>query len=406
VRLYAVRTSLICAAFLLGLCSATAAQETRESELEQRRREKAASKAKDGRNKIERLLLKLEDDLVPGRLFNPHHGVFVRAGGLGEGAGTAVGPAYRWRRDNLVFTTTSAISLRRYWIVDGTLDVPSVGSDRLSGQVYARGRDYPQEDFFGAGPASRVENQTDFRLKDTAIRGGLTARLTPWLSAGGAVEYLSPRISPGTDDRYPDTVTAIDPRFAAGLLEQPDYMRYEGRVDLDYRNPKLNARNGGRYLFIVSRYADRDLDRYSFVRADIDLQQFIPFFHEHRYFALRGLLTATSTDDANEVPFFLQPTLGGAYTLRGFRAYRFRDRHRMLLQGEYRYIINAFVTGAVFYEAGKVASDRRQLDFKDLERSYGFGLRFGSRQGVGLRTDLALGSGEGTRFLVRFDNVF
>ena len=117
-------------------------------------------------------------------------------------------------------------------------------------------------------------------------------------------------------------------------------------------------------------------------------------------------MTTTSTSAGQEVPFYLQPTLGGAYTLRGFRAYRFRDRHRLLLQGEYRYIVNAFVTGALFYEAGKVAAERGDLDVKDLERSYGFGLRFGSRQGVGLRTDLAFGSGEGTRFLLRFDNVF
>ena len=397
---------LLCAALLLGLCPSAAAQETREAELEKRRRDKAASQPKDRRNKVERVLFKLEDDLVLARLFNPHHGVFVRFGGLGEGAGTAAGPAYRWRSDNVVFTTTSAVSLRRYWVVDGTLDLPSLGTDRLSGQLYARRRDYPQEDFFGIGAFTPVEGQTDFRLKDTAVRGGLTAHLTPWLSAGGAVEYLSPRVSAGTDKRYPDTVTTVDPRFAPGLQEQPDFMRYEGRVDLDYRNPQLNARKGGRYLFTVSRYADRDLGRYSFTRTDVDLQQFIPFFHEHRYFALRGLMTTTSTDAGQDVPFYLQPTLGGAYTLRGFRAYRFRAPHRLLLQGEYRYIVNAFLTGALFYEAGKVAASRGDLDLKDLERSYGFGLRFGSRQGVGLRTDVAFGSGEGTRFLLRFDNVF
>ena len=401
-----LRTFLIYTALLLGLCEPVAAQETREAELEKRRREKAASEPRDPRNRVERLLFKLEDDLLLGRLFNPHHGVFVRFGGLGEGAGTAVGPAYRWRSDSVVFTTTSALSLRRYWIVDGTLDAPRLGSDRLSGQLYAHRRDFPQEDFFGTGPYSSVEDQTDFRLKETAIRGSVTAHLKPWLSAGGGVEYLSPRVSAGTDKRYPDTVTAIDLRFAPGLQEQPDFLRYEGRVDLDYRNPTLNARKGGRYLFTVSRYADRDLGRYTFTRTDVDLQQYIPFFHEHRYLALRGLMTTTSTSAGQEVPFYLQPTLGGAYTLRGFRAYRFRDRHRLLLQGEYRYIVNAFVTGALFYEAGKVAAERGDLDLKDLERSYGFGLRFGSRQGVGLRTDLAFGSSEGTRFLLRFDNVF
>lgn len=398
---------LLISLFLLStLVSPLIAQDSREVDLEKRRREKAAAGAKERRAGLERLLFKLEDDLLLTRLLNPHHGLFLRIGALGEGAGFAAGPALRLRTDDIVFTTTSAFSLRRYWIVDGTLDILRLGSDRVSAQLYGRRRDYPQEDFFGLGPDSRVEDQTDFRLKDTAVRGGLAFHLTPWLTAGGAVEYLAPDVARGTDSRFPDTVSVVDPRFAPGLTEQPDFMRYEGRLDLDYRDPGLNPRNGGRYAFTVSRYADRDLDRYSFTRADVDLQQFIPFFNEHRYFALRGLLTTTSTDGDNEVPFYLQPTLGGAYGLRSFRAYRFRDRHRMLLQGEYRYIVNTFVTGALFYEAGKVAAARRDLDFEDLERSYGFGLRLGSRQGVVFRSDIAFGGGEGTRILLRFDNVF
>jgi hypothetical protein len=401
-----VKPLLICLFLLSSLVSPVIAQETREADLEKRRREKADSQRKERRAGLERFLFKLEDDLLLTRLFNPHHGLFVRFGGLGEGAGLAAGPAFRWRTDDIVFTTTSAVSLRRYWVVDGTVDVPRLGSNRVSAQLYGRRRDYPQEDFFGPGPDSRLEDQTDFRLKDTAVRGGLAFHLTPWLSARGAVEYLAPDVSRGTDSRFPDTVSVFDPRFTPGLTEQPDFMRYEGLLDLDYRDPGLNPRNGGRYTFTVSRYADRDLDKYSFTRADVDLQQFIPFFHEHRHIALRGLLTTTNTDGGNQVPFYLQPTLGGAYGLRSFRAYRFRDRHRMLLQAEYRYIVNAFVTGALFYEAGKVAAARSDLDFEDLERSYGFGLRLGSRQGVVFRSDIAFGGGEGTRILLRFDNVF
>ena len=401
-----VKSILIGLFLLSSVVSPAIAQDTRKADLEKRRRDKADSDGKERRAGLEGFLYKLENDLLLTRLFNPHHGLFLRIGGLGEGGGFAAGPALRLRTDDIVFTTTSAFSLRRYWIVESALDVPRLGSNRLSAQLYGRRRDYPQEDFFGLGPDSQVEDQTDFRLTDTAARGSLAFHLTPWLTAGGAVEYLAPDVSRGTDSRYPDTVSVVDPRFAPGLTEQPDFMRYEGRLDLDYRNPALNARNGGRYTFTVSQYEDRDLDRYSFVRADVDLQQYIPFFHEHRYFALRGLFTTTSTDGGNEVPFYLQPTLGGAYGLRSFRAYRFRDRHRMLLQGEYRYIVNAFVTGALFYEAGKVAPSRSDLDFKDLERSYGFGLRLGSRQGVVFRGDIAFGGGEGSRILLRFDNVF
>ena len=50
--------------------------------------------------------------------------------------------------------------------------------------------------------------------------------------------------------------------------------------------------------------------------------------------------------------------------------------------------------------------DRDDLDFDHLESDYGFGLRIGSTAGVVLRLDVAFGSGEGTRYLLRFNNVF
>jgi hypothetical protein len=53
-----------------------------------------------------------------------------------------------------------------------------------------------------------------------------------------------------------------------------------------------------------------------------------------------------------------------------------------------------------------VAARARDLDLADLSRDYGFGLRLGSGAGVALRADIAFGSGEGPRLLVRFDNVF
>ncbi len=45
-------------------------------------------------------------------------------------------------------------------------------------------------------------------------------------------------------------------------------------------------------------------------------------------------------------------------------------------------------------------------DIGRLERDYGFGLRAGSRSAVAVRVDVAFGGREGTRFLVRFDDVF
>ena len=53
------------------------------------------------------------------------------------------------------------------------------------------------------------------------------------------------------------------------------------------------------------------------------------------------------------------PSLGGGSNLRGYSSWRFRDRNSLLLQGEWRIMVNRFMDTAFFYDAGKVTSAHR-----------------------------------------------
>jgi hemolysin activation/secretion protein len=100
------------------------------------------------------------------------------------------------------------------------------------------------------------------------------------------------------------------------------------------------------------------------------------------------------------------PTLGGNDSLRGFRNYRFRGPHAMLLQAEYRFEVWSGLDAALFYDAGKVALQRSDLSFKNLEKDYGFGFRFNTAQGVIMRVDAAFGSRDGNYLHIVFGGVF
>ena len=91
----------------------------------------------------------------------------------------------------------------------------------------------------------------------------------------------------------------------------------------------------------------------------------------------------------------MQPTLGGARSLRGYHTFRYRDRAAVLLQAEYRWRINEFVTGALFYDTGAVGATLDDLG--RFERNYGIGLRAGNRMGSAFRIDFAFGGREGNR---------
>ena len=153
-----------------------------------------------------------------------------------------------------------------------------------------------------------------------------------------------------------------------------------GFLEIDYREPK-NARKGGWYRIDFSRFDDRTTGRYTFNRVDADLRQFVGFLSERRVLATRLFVSTSDTKPDAVMPFYLMPTLGGKDTLRGFREYRFRGPHAILAQAEYRFEIWSGLDGALFYDAGKVADRRADLNFKNLERDYGFGFRFNTDAG-------------------------
>ena len=125
-----------------------------------------------------------------------------------------------------------------------------------------------------------------------------------------------------------------------------------------------------------------DNEQYSFRSLEAEVTQMIPLMRANWVIALRGLATVTDVDATEAVPFFMLPSLGGGKTLRGFPDSRFRDRHRLVMNAELRWTPARFLDMALFYDAGKVAAQKGDLDFRDLEDSYGIGMRIHRRERV------------------------
>jgi outer membrane protein assembly factor BamA len=221
-----------------------------------------------------------------------------------------------------------------------------------------------------------------------------------------SIERLTPHIGHGQNPQSPSVEELFDVSRIPGFIDQPDFIRYEVAADVNYRMPRGNPRKGGRYYVGYQFFDDRDLGRYTFRRFDTELQHYIPFLNERRVIALRALTSVSDADRGHEVPFYFQRTLGGDDDLRGFRKFRFRDENMLLLQAEYRWEIFTALDGAIFYDAGKVASRPGDLTLKDLESDYGIGFRFGSNTGIFLRVEGAFGSRAGNHFVFRYGHVF
>jgi hypothetical protein len=356
---------------------------------------------------FERALICLENDRLLERLLNPAEGFYPKIGTITPGGGFSFGPAYR--RPGLLgghadFSAFGSVSMQKYWMLDTRLTLPRLSNGAVQVDVGAQRYDFPSEDFFGLGPESRRQDDVTYGLQNLAVGGGVAVKPRDWLTFGGRADWLTPRISGGVRGR---SITEVfTDATAPGLETQPDFLRYGLYADLNYREPRGNPRRGGRYVVGYEQFDDRDGARYTFDRVETDLQQYVPLFSDRRVLALRAFASFSEAEPGRQVPFYLQRTLGGPDDLRGFRRFRFRDTNVLLLQAEYRWEIFTAMDGALFYDAGTVAADRRDLSLGELESDYGIGFRFGTVNGIFLRVEGAFGSSGGKHLVLRFGHVF
>ena len=87
--------------------------------------------------------------------------------------------------------------------------------------------------------------------------------------------------------------------------------------------------------------------------------------------AMHGWLVASDTAADAWVPFYLQPSLGGHNTLRGYSDYRFHDRNLLVVNRRDAHRALHPLDAAVFADAGNVAA--RVADLNLDKRSYGVG---------------------------------
>ena len=403
-----IRIVVLMAAQLLAAAAALAQEPaTRAEALAREREEKAARLEPPAPSRVERTLLALENGRLFERILNPAEGLYPKIGNITAGSGLAAGPAYRRPalfNEHADFSAFAMVSTQAYWMLEARLGT-SLPEERLVfADVHGRLYEFPTEDFFGLGPASGRDDHVTYGLRgaEAGVTGGI--RPAPWLAFGGGVAYLTPSVGPGSGER--PIGDRFDAAEAPGLDAQPDFVRYELSAEVNTREPRGNPRRGGRYVLAVQRFDDRGMERFGFNRIEAELQQYVPFLQERRVLAFRAFASTTDAGDGQEAPFYFQRTLGGPDDLRGFRRFRFRDQHVLLLQAEYRWEIFTAVDGAIFYDAGKVASRREDLTLRDLESDYGIGFRFGTRNGVFLRVEGAFGSSGGAHFILRFGHVF
>ena len=372
-----------------AFASATAMAQTPGTRAEAIAIEKAA-KARQLRpaepSKAEKYVDRLEDMLLGGGLrFRPWFESAYAGGGF------TLGAAYRrFVSPYNTIDLRGSYTLSGYKRIEAEFLAPNLFDRRGVVSVIGGWREATQVGFYGIGTANTSsDDRANYSFTQPYVSTTLEVRPTRrYFVLGGGIDYSQWDQGPG-DGSAPSVEEVYTPDTLPGLGASPTYLHVQGGAAFDWRRPGAGyARSGGAYGVTLHDFVDTD-GEFGFRRVDYDAVQHIPILRDAWVLSLHGRVETTYGRDEQEIPFFMLPALGGGSTLRGFTSWRFRDRHSILLQAEWRVLANRFLDMAVFYDAGKVVGRRGDLDFTDLKDDFGLGFRFHGPAATPLRIELA-----------------
>jgi hypothetical protein len=387
-----------------GATTSVVAQEpeaaTREAAIEQAQAEKVKTLHPYVPGKFEGLMNRAEDILVNGV---PRWHPFLESADYGGGFTLGAGYAHHVSPYNLL-DVRGSYSILGYKRIETEFTAPRLFHRRGSLTLLGGWREATQAAFYGLGMGTSKDDRTDFDFRQPYGSGTLTLWPTRrLLMLRGGLELSQWSLRPA-EGEFPAVETVYTPATLPGVGTKTTYLHSQGTAGLDWRTSPGYSRRGGFYGVTLHDYADQD-ERFGFREIDYEVIQHVPILREAWVISLRGIARTTYSKTDQQVPFFMLPYVGSGSTLRGFTSHRFRDQNGLTLQAEWRIMANRFMDTAIFYDTGKVAARRADLDLDGLKSDYGFGVRLHGPFTTPLRIEVAK-SPEGLRLIVATHPIF
>jgi surface antigen Omp85-like protein len=359
---------------------------SRQGAIEEEQAAKATKLRPYTSGKVERIFRRIDTVLEGGTLrWHP----FLDSAYNGGGFTLGVGHATYVSGYNYV-DLRGSYSIMDYKRAEAEFVAPRLFDRRARLSVIGGWREATQVGFYGTGPDTSLDDRTNYlfqRPYGSALFTIFPARKI--LMLRGGVEFTQWSQKPG-EGSYPSVEERYTPATLPGLGAKVNYVHTQGTVGLDWRTSPEYSRRGAFLGATLHDYKDGD-QQFGFQMAEYEGIAHVPILRESWVLSFRGRVQTTFDKGEQQIPFFMLPALGGGSTLRAYSSWRFRDQNSLLLQGEWRIMVNRYLDLAFFYDAGKVAARRSDLDFDGLKDDYGVGLRFHGPLATPLRIELASG---------------
>jgi outer membrane protein assembly factor BamA len=385
-----------------------ASSSSRAQTIEQEERAKLAHLEENRPPRGQQLFDRIEERVIDPT-FIPN-GFSIKLGGLPSGGGFSLGP--RYTRTDLfrerVTTDTSVVgSTKLWWRGETWFTAPALAGNHLALRLGAAYENAASMRYFGEGPTSSTRNETNFRREFTTP--GFEARIHDVrnrITVGYRIGGLLANIGPGRLSSPPSTDTIFTEANTPGLDRQSNYVTGTAFAGLDLTQQGYNDPRGWTFDVANTQFWDRTWDAYSFDLLRTQAVYRFTYANGMRTLAFRARNETAFPNGGDQVPFYLQPTLGGPNDLRGYQRYRFYGSGgSSLLTAEYRWTLGQAIEMALFADGGNVYERPGLIGFRHNRGDGGIGVRFKNKEATFMRLDLGV-SPEGVQVWFVFNPVF
>jgi outer membrane protein assembly factor BamA len=235
--------------------------------------------------------------------------------------------------------------------------------------------------FFGTGNAIPADYIEKYDATFPRIRLNISKKISTGIYAG--LRYA-------LDDFQ---FTRTDPN---GILAQKTLSGSEGGrisglglgINVDTRNIQFFPSKGWFGELSIYDEGRWSGSEFNYTRFTLDLTHYIQA-------GPKGIvaLNAVQVFSFGDVPFHQMPVIGGTKRLRGYFEGKYRDKHLMIFQGEYRRPLFWRIGSAAFGGVGLVADSFNTLQTNHIRYNFGAGLRFqiDKAQKINIRADYGFG---------------
>ena len=355
-----------------------------------------------GEQEFDRFQEKIDSIMSP-------NGLTVQTGGLPTGGGFSLGPRYirrDWLHEHLISDSYLVGSTKKWYKGQSTLDFVGLMDNHLQLTALGAYQNAASMPYYGEGSNSSKGNQSDFRSEFTSahLRGQFNF-LDHKLSAGYSVGGLLVNVGPGDRGGWRSTDQIFNEANTPGLEKQSNFITGTASITANLTTPSFSNPKGLILEAQDTQFWDQRSTNSSFHLLQTQATYYVPFINGMRTLAFRARNETTFHADGQQVPFYLQPTLGGPNDLRGYERYRYYGNGSSVLSGEYKWSVAGSVEMAVFGDGGNVYSRPGLIGLRDLRGDGGFGVRFKNKQQEIMRFDVGF-SPEGVKVWFVFNNAF